>query len=290
MHGAIQLIQLRDAVDFPWAGDTLHHLPLSYPGLRRLQGALALNHVPDVVMVWHHDPRLQAIHDGLDMNMPHDMLRGIHRQQGNINVAQGLPDIVGRVVAVVAPMDDAQTAGLHHHQAVIPTTRVVGRFHIDAVEMLMDFLEVIDVAGRIHRMLVRQTIDGHVAEAVHADQAVEQDMGIQAVQGIVVEMGMSGDADIHGRKREIMEIPVPGARGMVAPWIDHHADPLGRGDAEGRRAVERHLHRAVLGGRCVRLQLDHPVMIGCHPPDVQPGINIGHNITRKSRYSSNTVV
>ena len=58
-------------------------------------------------------------------------------------------------------------------------------------------------------MLVSDAGDLHVGELVSADQAVEQHMGVEAVEGVVVEMSMGRDADIDLRFREVVEVPVP---------------------------------------------------------------------------------
>ena len=83
------------------------------------------------------------------------------------------PDVFGRIVAVVAPMDDLDAAGLEHDQAMIPGTKIIRRLHVDAVEELVDLLEVIDRAARVDRMLVRVAGDCHVPKLVLTDQAVQ---------------------------------------------------------------------------------------------------------------------
>ena len=60
-------------------------------------------------------------------------------------------------------------------------------------------------------MLVRQTIDRHITEAVHADQPVQQHMRIQPVQRIMIEMRVRGGTDIHRRDGKVVEVPVPSA-------------------------------------------------------------------------------
>ena len=47
-------------------------------------------------------------------------------------------------MAIITPMDNLDTAGLYHDQAVIPGTGIVRRLHLDAMQELVDFLEVID--------------------------------------------------------------------------------------------------------------------------------------------------
>ena len=63
---------------------------------------------------------------------------------------------------------------------------------------------------------------------------------------------------------------------MITPRIDHHAHPFRRADLEGGTCVEGNLDRAVMRRRLVGLDVDHPVVVAGHLPDVQAGIDIGH--------------
>jgi len=107
---------------------------------------------------------------------------------------------------------------------MIPGTGIIRRLNFSGVEALMNFLEIIERAARINRMLVGESVNAQVTEAVHADQAIEQHMGIEAMQRIMIEVRMGENADIDRGDRKIPKVLIPGSRGMVAPGIDHHAD------------------------------------------------------------------
>ena len=77
------------------------------------------------------------------------------------------------------------------------------------------------------------TDDRRIREPVGADQPIEQDVGIEPVECIVVEMGMCRDADIDTSHRHIGKVPVPAAQGMVAPGVDEDRQALRSRDAEG---------------------------------------------------------
>ena len=83
------------------------------------------------------------------------------------------PDVFGRIVAVVAPVDDLDATGLQHDQAMIPGTGIIRRLYVDAMEELVNLLEVIDRAARVDRMLVRVAGDCHVPKLVRTVQAVQ---------------------------------------------------------------------------------------------------------------------
>ncbi len=96
-------------------------------------------------------------------------------------------------------------------------------------------------------MLVGDAGDLHVAELIGADQPVQVHVAVEAVQLVMVEMGVGGDADIHLCQREIMKVPVPLARRMVAPRVQHHRDARGRSQAEGGGAEIGKLYGALPG-------------------------------------------
>ena len=67
------------------------------------------------------------------------------------------------------------------------------RGDVHPVEPADDFAEVVDRCGGIGRVLVRDPGDPHIAELPGSDQAVDQDMGIEAVAAHHVEVGMGRD-------------------------------------------------------------------------------------------------
>ena len=70
-------------------------------------------------------------------------------------------------------------------------------------------------------MFIGDAFDHNVGETIFADRAVEHDVGIGYVDGIVIEVGMGRRDDVDFDLRQISTIPVPFARRMIAPRIDH---------------------------------------------------------------------
>ena len=187
------------------------------------------------------------------------------------------PYLRRRVVAVVAPVHDAQPASLDHDETVIPRAGIVWRLDLSGPGIFRG-----SSCSRRSRSLnpfraCPRGRAGVMSENVY--RPINRSSSTWASSRCSASWSKCAwvDAPDVGRSdREIVKVPVPAARGVVAPRIDHDAHPVRRGDPERGAAVVGDLDRAVARRRLIGLNRDHPVVIARHPPDVQTGVDIGH--------------
>ena len=141
VHRALQLVQLRYVISLSRARNPLRAGSRIDPVVGRQERALALGHIPDVVVMRNDDARVELLDDGLGMHVAHDVLRAIDGKQRDIDVPEGLPDARRRIVTVVSPVNDTHPARLYHDQAMIPGAGIARGLDVGAVQELMDLLK-----------------------------------------------------------------------------------------------------------------------------------------------------
>ena len=79
------------------------------------------------------------------VDITYDVLGGIDGKEGDVDFPKSPPDCYGWIMAIIAPVGDLDVAGLYHDQTMISGLGVVQRLYLDAMEKLVDLVEVIDL-------------------------------------------------------------------------------------------------------------------------------------------------
>ena len=193
----------------------------------------------DVVMGRNDDLGPQLLHHHVGPFRRQDVSVVADRQERDVDVADHLPDVSGRVLAVVAPVQKAQPAGLDDVHGVVPLRGFVGRAGVLAGRGDHRAAEWI-FPLRFAHVFFGNAQDGDVAQDEAAGHAVQNHGRVDALGRVVVEVRVGDERDVRPLLGQVHLIPhAVLMRRIVAPRVDEHVDAARRGQLERHVAVIR---------------------------------------------------